>query len=499
MKSRRSGVLLHITSLFSPYGIGDMGASAYTFADFLSRSKQSFWQILPLNPTDAINGNSPYSGSSAFAGNLLLISPDFLAREGFLKRSEMKPPFDFPGERVDYAAAKAYKESIFSAAYAHFKAAGCPNEEYEKFCLENSYWLDDFALFTALKLYFDGKTWSEWPHEIRDREETALEKMKMKFSGKIEAEKFSQYLFFKQWFSLKDYCNKLGISIIGDMPIYVNFDSSDVWKHPDIFKIDERKRPVFVSGVPPDYFSKTGQLWSNPVYNWEALKKTGYQWWIDRMRHALKLFDAVRIDHFRGLAASWEVPSSEKTAVNGKWAAAPVYDFLNTMLEKIPGLPIIAEDLGLITPDVKEVMRHFGFPGMKVLLFAFGEDNPEHPYLPHNYDNNCIVYTGTHDNNTVRGWVEKEASAEELRRLEDYSGIDVSRGEIHWDLIRLAMMSAGKLVIFPMQDILGLGHASRMNVPGVSNGNWEWRLLPASLTTALSDKLARVTKLYGRA
>lgn len=497
MGKKKSGILLHITSLFSSYGIGDMGPSAYRFTDFLADAGQTLWQILPLNPTDPAHANSPYSSISAFAGNVLFISPELLVRDGFVGANDIKPPFDFPAQRVDYNAVRIYKERILHLSYQNFKAKK-KDAAYERFCSLNSYWLDDFALFAAIKAGFDGNMWSDWPRGLRDRDPHALEDAKAKFNERYEKEKFLQYLFSKQWFLLKDYCRKRGISIIGDTPIYVNLDSVDVWKNPEIFKLNKNKRPRFVAGVPPDYFSETGQLWGNPVYNWKALKESGYIWWIQRMMHVLDLYDIVRIDHFRGFVGYWQVPAGEETAINGKWKKAPAQDFFNVMLENFPGLPIIAEDLGIITNDVKKIMKRFGFPGMKVLLFAFGEDNPHHPYLPQTYGENCVVYTGTHDNNTIRGWIRNEAGPEEKERLFKYLGREIPEEELHWELIRLAMASPANMSIIPMQDILGLGETCRMNKPAVTNGNWEWRLLPQQINSDLAKKLRDMTEANGR-
>lgn len=498
MNKRGSGVLLHITSLPSSYGIGDLGPWAYRFADFLTQTKQSLWQILPLNPTDPAYGNSPYHTISAFASNPLLISPELMVQDGLLAKSDLESLPKFPKGCVDYAAVMAYKEKLFNLAYERFR-----NErqkyEYERFCLENSHWLEDFALFVSLKTHFHGRAWSEWPGEIRDREPQALRCLKRELRHGIEMEKFLQYLFFQQWTSLKGYCNQRGIQIFGDVPIYVQYDSVDVWTNPEIFKLDHKKRPYAVAGVPPDYFSETGQLWGNPVYRWEVLQERGYNWWVRRMEHTLRLFDVVRMDHFRGFIAYWEIPAGEKTAINGRWVEAPAEDFFNALLKRFSCLPIIAEDLGVITPDVRETMHHFGFPGMKLLLFAFGEDNPMHPYLPHTYERNYVVYTGTHDNNTIKGWFESEATPEVKKRLFRYLGRKVPVEELHWELIRLAMMSVANMVIFPIQDILGLGEEARMNRPATTKGNWQWRLLPQQLTPSVARRLMEMTEIYGRA
>lgn len=497
MKGRGSGILLHLTSLPSPFGIGDMGPWAYRFIDFLAETKQSFWQILPLNPTEPIHYNSPYHSPSAFAGNQLLISPDFLLKEDLLSPSDLKSAPEFPMEKVDYQRALDYKAKLWSRAFGRFQSKG-KNGEYERFCLEHSSWLDDFTLFTALKARFGGKVWSEWPKGLRDRHPDDLQAARKDLSASVNMTKFLQYIFFKQWIQLKDYCNKKGVQIIGDIPIYVDYDSSDLWVHPEFFKLDDSKKPYVVAGVPPDYFSATGQLWGNPLYRWEVMKASGYAWWSQRIANNLKLFDLVRIDHFRGLVAYWEVPATEETAVNGKWIEAPALDFFNILTKKFPYLPIIAEDLGIITPDVREVMAHFDIPGMKVLLFAFGEGLPLNPYIPHNITKNCVAYSGTHDNNTIRGWFEREATPDDKKRLFRYLGREVPVEELPQELIRLLMMSAANTVIFPMQDILGLGEESRMNCPSTREGNWECRLLPDWPKPDVVERLREMTAIYGR-
>lgn len=498
MDKRGSGILLHITSLPSAYGVGDLGPEAYRFADFLGQTRQSYWQVLPLHPTSPAFGNSPYSSISAFAGNTLLVSPDLLVEEGLLSREDLDPIPPFPEGRCDFFEAIRYKDKLLEQAYQRFEEHGKGRESFEAFRLENSSWLEDFALFVVLRKRFDGKAWNQWPRELRDRDLNSLRAIKEESHNEIKKEEFWQYLFFKQWHSLRNYCHEKGVQLLGDLAIYVSLDSSDVWANPDLFKLDKEKRPVFVSGVPPDYFSETGQLWGNPVYRWDVLKKGGYLWWRERIAHNLELFDFLRIDHFRGLVAYWEIPASEKTAINGRWVKAPVKDFLNTLNKHFPHLPILAEDLGVITPDVREVMDHFALPGMKVLIFAFGEDHPMHPYLPHTYKENFLVYTGTHDNNTVRGWFEEEASPEDKRRLFRYLGREVPAEEVHWAMIRLAMMSVARTVILPMQDVLGLGAEARMNRPSIAHGNWEWRLLPGQITPSVSETLLEITEPYGR-
>ncbi len=499
MERRGSGILLPVTSLPSAYGIGDLGAGAYRFADFLAEATQSFWQILPLNSTCNVYGNSPYSSYSAFAGNPLLISPDLMVEDGILSKSDIKVHPAFPGEKVNYRAVTRYKDKILGIAYERNKEKLAGDHEFKRFCRENSLWLDDYTLFISIKRRFNKVDWGKWPVDLRDRREGAVKEWKKRLMEMISMEKFSQYIFFKQWHSLKNYCAGKNIQIIGDMPIYVNYDSSDVWANPEVFNLDKEKRPAFIAGVPPDYYSSTGQLWGHPVYNWDVLKATQYSWWVKRIEHNLKLFHMFRLDHFRGFVGYWEVRANEKTAINGKWVKAPAKDFFNTLFKHFLHLPLIAEDLGVITPDVREVINLFGFPGMRVLLFAFGENLPSSPYAPHNHIKNCVVYTGTHDNNTIKGWYKKEIGHDGRKRLFEYIGRKVSEKTIHLELIRLAMSSVADMAIIPMQDILGLGGQARMNLPASSKKNWEWRLMPEQLSPSLIKRLSRITRIYGRA
>jgi 4-alpha-glucanotransferase len=499
MIARRNGILLHITSLPSPHGIGDLGPEAYRFVDFLDEAGQSLWQVLPLNPTSTAYGNSPYSSFSAFAGNPLFISLDGLVKEGFLDAAEIKSVPQFSAERIDYEAATAYKMHCLERAAAGSKGMELTKDpELRSFCGANAWWLDAYTLFVALKEHFSGAPWYEWPRELRDREEGAVAEMKEMLEEKIFKEIFFQYTFFRQWNELKDYCNRKSIQVMGDVPIYVNLDSADVWCTPSIFKLDGDKRPVFVAGVPPDYFSPTGQRWGNPVYDWDALRNTRYEWWVRRFEHTLRLFDVVRIDHFRGFAGYWEIPASEETAVRGKWVEAPARSFFNTLLRQFPILPIVAEDLGVITADVREVMQLFQFPGMKVLQFAFYGDVAENPYAPHNHVNHCVVYTGTHDNNTTKGWFRKELSGPDKAQLMEYLGRSVEEDDIHWQIIRVAMMSVAGTCIVPLQDFLGLDEEARMNLPAMAYGNWEWRFPLKALTPDLALKISKLTRMYGR-
>ena len=400
--------------------------------------------------------------------------------------------------------------NLLETAYQIFKKKERRDYEFDHFCRDQSYWLDDYALFAALKDYFGDIAWSEWPSGIRNRKREKIDEMKRKLQERIEAEKFLQYLLFKQWFALKSYCNNKGIQIIGDLPIYVDADSSDVWANPEMFKLDAHKKPRLVSGIPPDYFSSTGQLWGNPVYRWDVLKEKGYAWWVGRVAHNLKLFDVVRLDHFKGYVDYWEVPAGEATAINGRWAIGPGADFFNALLKHFPHLPFIAEDLGVITAEVRELRDQFKFPGMRVLQFAFGKDPLAEQYKPFNYIRNCVAYTGTHDNDTLMGWLFGNRKNDSTRRASEieaerenalkYLGYKIGKKkDAHWEFIRLLMMSAAHLVIIPLQDLLGLGGEARMNRPGRAKGNWEWRFAPDQLTPSQKERLLELTTIYGRA
>jgi 4-alpha-glucanotransferase len=494
---RGSGILLHITSLPSKFGIGDLGPAAYHFVDFLKVSRNRYWQILPLNPSGTFVGSSPYASYSAFAGNPLLISPEGLVKDGLLQESELGSE-PFAADKVDYKKVIVHKTRILQSAYDRHMLTAILRPEFGEFCRNNESWLEDYGLFVALKQHFKEVYWLDWPVELRDRHPKALSEWRNKLKAQIIRAEFYQFLFFRQWFFLKSYCEKNGIEIIGDIPIYVSNDSADMWAHPELFKLDENKNPFVVSGAPPDYFSETGQRWGGPVYRWEAHKKTNFSWWLSRISQNLKLFHIVRLDHFRGFVAYWEIPAEEETAVNGKWVEAPVYEFFDTVKNHFPNAKIIAEDLGLITPDVKKVIEHYGFPGMKILQFAFGSDLPTNPYIPHNYSRNCIVYTGTHDNNTIQGWFKNEATAEDRQRLSEYLGHPVNPLQLHWDFIRLALSSVAETAVIPMQDYLGLGEESRMNFPQKTEGNWLWRVLPDQITSDLAQRLSHLNWFYSR-
>ena len=499
MNQRGSGILLHITSLFSDYGIGDLGPSAYRFVDFLSDAQQIYWQILPLNPTSPEYDNSPYHSTSAFAFNTMLISPDCMVRDGFLKKTDISAIPKFPNGTVDFNAVIRFKEQIFSLAYERFLREKTGISEYKEFCRNNSLWLEDFALFTALDRHYNGICWSSWPNEIKYRKPAALDAIRQSLKKMIEKEKFLQYIFYKQWEALRRYSKEKGICLIGDIPIYVNYHSADVWTHPELFRLDDKLLPLVVAGVPPDYFSKTGQLWKNPLYCWEEHEREDFSWWISRVEHNLSLFDYTRIDHFRGLVAYWEVAATEKNAINGRWVAAPGEKLLTLLKSRFVDLPIIAEDLGIITPDVSELIDRFDLPGMRVLLFAFTDDPKKSPHAPHNLIRNCILYTGTHDNATTRGWLESDSTPEEKLNLFTYLGREIPAEKLPSELIRLAMMSVADTVIFPMQDIYGLGSKSRMNRPGTDEGNWRWQMEKDQIGPSVSRNLAEMTRIFGRA
>lgn len=500
IKKRSSGILLHITSLPSSYGIGDLGPSAYHFADFLEEAGQRYWQILPLNPVDEGNGYSPYSSLSAFAGNPLLISPDILHHEGYVGDNALQNRYYFRDASVDYTLATAYKDYILDVAFESFKKnkGKYTPEEFEKFCAEHSFWLNDYALFISIKENQEYKSWKEWPEALRKRDPDTLAVLERELSERILKEKFLQFIFFQQWFALKDYCNKKDIHFIGDLPFYVSYDSSDVWSFSHYFKLDEDRMPTTVSGVPPDYFSETGQLWGTPVFRWDVMRDNQYDWWVNRIAHNLKLFEMIRLDHFRAFSACWEVPAHHDTAINGKWIKSPGVDIFTRLKSIFPRLPILAEDLGTIDDDVRDLMRRFGLPGMKVLLFAFGPEMGKNPYILHNHVANCVAYTGTHDNNTIKGWYQNEATGEEKRHLKEYLQKEINDENVHETLLAMLFMSVADLAIFPLQDALGLGQESRMNRPSVARGNWTWRCIPDQISSEVSTNLFNLMKLYNR-
>ncbi|OAQ20113.1 4-alpha-glucanotransferase [Thermosulfurimonas dismutans] len=490
MKIRRAGILLPISALPSPYGVGDFGPEAFRFVDFLKAAGQSLWQILPLNPTRPRYGNSPYLSFSLFAGNPLLISPEKLYEEGLLPKEDLAPP-NFPEDRVNYPRVMAYKRVLLRKAWERFK----PDHEFEAFYERERDWLEDYALYTVLEEE-SGRPWPEWEESVRHRDPEILAGLKKAYRERIEEVKFEQYLFFKQWFVLKSYANERGIFIVGDLPFYPGYESVEVWSNPKVFKLDENLRPAVVAGVPPDYFSRTGQLWGNPVYNWEVLEAQGFSWWLKRLAHNLKLFDILRLDHFRGFVAYWEVPAGEKTAVNGHWVEAPAQKFFEAVFRRLLNPSLLAEDLGYITSDVREIRKLFGIPGMKVLVFAFFEEDS--PYLPHNHEKEAFVYTGTHDTNTVKGWFERELNPEARRRLDTYVGKSLTAEIVSKEMVRLAYASPAKAAIIPIQDLLGLGEEARINTPSRREGNWEWRLRAEALSPELSSELYELACVFGR-
>jgi len=494
-RRREAGILLHPTSLPGPFGIGDLGLEAERFLDWAAAAGQTLWQILPLGPTGG--GNAPYGSSSAFAGNPLLISPERLLSDGLLPVAAFDELPPFPRERVAFDAVHAWKEGLLRRSWEHFRANADDErrEELEAFrrAPAQAEWLSDWALFAALKAHFGGRSWLDWDRELRVREPGALKRSRRSLSDEIGFQSYLQFLFFRQWERLRAAARDRGIRILGDVPMYVSLDSADVWSHPDLFALDADGRPTEVSGVPPDYFSETGQLWGNPLYRWDRLKQERYAWWVQRIRANLRLMDLLRIDHFRAFAAYWAVPAGEATALNGVWKTGPGAGLFDALRDALGELPIVAEDLGIITPDVRALLSELGFPGMKVLQFAFYEADSEH--LPHRHVPSCVVYTGTHDNDTARGWY-GALKPEERERVWDYLGSDGS--EIHWDLIRAAYGSVAERAIVPLQDVLGLGSEGRMNTPALAAGNWSWRVASEGFRAGDADRLRRMAALSGR-
>ena len=489
---RASGVLLHITSLPSPYGIGDVGPAAFAMVDRLQAAGQGWWQALPLGPTGY--GNSPYQSLSSFAGNGLLISPDGLIDEGLLRASDCEEGRSFPKTAVDYDVVTPFKHQLFEKAWATF--SGTPRsalrQDYDHFCANQAHWLDDYALFRALKAAHGDVSYLEWPEELVRREPMALAQARRDLKELIEQVRFGQFLLFRQGERLREYARAKGVHLIGDLPFFVSPDSSDVWANPELFLLDERRRPRFVGGVPPDYFSAQGQLWGNPVYDWVGLQRTGYRWCIDRLQALLAHVDVVRLDHFRGFAAAWHVPAGAKTAQSGEWVPGPGAGFFSAVQKEFGTLPFIVEDLGIITPDVSALRDQFQLPGTRVLQFAF-DGHADNPYLPGNYIQNTVVYTGTHDNDTTRGWFET-LPEDQRRNLWNYlkrapGGSD----EVACELIRLAWSSAAGLAIAPLQDLLNLGAEARMNVPGSTGGNWRWRCTDEMLSQQIFERLLGLT------
>lgn len=489
---RKSGVLTHISSLPSPYGIGTLGAEARKFLDFLSDSGQRFWQLLPASPTGY--GDSPYQPFSSFAGNPYFIDLDLLSERGLLNKEEYAG-IDWGGDpcRVDYGKIYNNRFKVLSLACRRFLEA--PDKDYARFCLENGYWLEDYALFNALKAKFGGAAWTEWDEPLLLREPAALEAARSELAAELDICRAVQYLFSLQWRELKDYAGKKGVELIGDIPIYVAPDSADVWASPELFLLGGDHRPELVAGCPPDGFTEDGQLWGNPLYDWEAMERTGYAWWIRRVEHQFRLYDMLRIDHFRGLDSFYAIPAGEKTAKNGRWLPGPGMALFDAINEALGPKRIIAEDLGFLTASVKKLLKDSGYPGMKVLQFAF-DSREESDYLPHNFVKKCVAYTGTHDNSTIKGWF---ASAPEgdVEKAREY--LDIREGDDEaWAMLRALWASVADLAVACLQDLLSLDDRARMNTPGTTSGNWQWRLAPDAGLSALAPRLRRMTELYGR-
>lgn len=502
---RASGILLHPTSLPGEYGIGDLGRNAYEFVDFLAKAKQTYWQILPLGPTGY--GDSPYQCFSAFAGNTNLIAPQKLIEEKLLTEEEINQKPEFSAARVDFGKVYEWKNSILPKAYERFRQTTSVDlrGKFETFSQLNATWLDDYALYRAIKAASDQKAWYEWEEPLRRRHEDALREARENLKSEVEAQKLYQFLFFEQWTALKNYAGEKGIKIVGDVPIFVALDSADVWCNQEKFKLNGDGTPKTVAGVPPDYFSKTGQLWGNPIYDWDKMRENDFGWWIARVKNALQTVDLLRVDHFRGFAAAWEVPGGDRTAENGQWVDVPGAELFVALKNALGELPFWAEDLGVITPDVERLRDSFGFPGMRILQFAFGGDAKNHD-LPHNYIKNAVAYTGTHDNDTTVGWFNSRAGAgstrdeAEISREHDFclKYLNSDGEEIHWDFIRAVWSSVADTAIAPMQDILGLGNEARMNLPASTGGNWNWRCKLEDFSHENVERLKVLTEVYGR-
>jgi 4-alpha-glucanotransferase len=491
---RASGILLHPTSLPSRGGIGDFGPAAYSFADFLASARQGLWQVLPLGPLGY--GYSPYSSTSAFAGNPLLISLDRLAERGWIDRARVDALPDGVAP-VDYGRIFTRKIPLLFEAARRFlqSASSAAKIRFEHFCSENRWWLDDFVLFDELRARFHLASWNRWPHEFAHRDPDGLDRFRSETQADLEIRRALQFFFYEQWEALRAYCAQHSIRMVGDVAIFVNFDSADVWTHPDLFRLNQDLEPEVVAGVPPDFFSKTGQRWGNPLYRWDVMQSRAYSWWIDRLRWATHTCDYIRLDHFRGFSQCWEIPASEATAVNGRWVDGPKDELFIHLRQALGGLPFFAEDLGYITPDVHELRERLNIPGMAVLQFGFG-DPGAHIYLPHTYTKAKVVYTGTHDNDTVLGWWNSSATERERCHVQSYLG--PCQDGLHWGMIRAAINSVASLAVIPLQDVLGLGSEARMNVPSSGDGNWCWRYRGEMLRPELAEKLALLTEVADR-
>jgi 4-alpha-glucanotransferase len=506
LHQRRSGVLLHPTSLPGPYGSGDIGPEAHRFAERVAAAGQSWWQMLPVGPLGF--GNSPYSAQSAFAGNTLLVSPDALVQGGLLRAQALPAPLGGDAGRADYVRARQVRDALLRQAFVAFSASGgAAARRMESFRDAQASWLPDYALYRALKGAHGERPWPSWDGPLRDRKKRALEQARQDLAEEIAFEEFAQLMFAEQWRALRDHTAALGLGLIGDVPIFVAHDSADVWQHQELFRLDAEGQPTVVAGVPPDYFSKTGQLWGNPLYRWGRMEKTGFAFWVERIGATLEQFDAIRLDHFIGFHRNWQIPAGAPTAETGEFASGPGAALFKALQKRYGELPLIAEDLGVITPAVKKLRDRFGLPGIRILQFAFGDDPSAPDFLPHAYPRRAVVYTGTHDNDTTVGWFSERAGVGSTRSDEQielerryamrYLGSDGS--EIHWDMIRMTWLSVADLAIVPLQDVLGLGSEARMNLPGTASGNWEWRLPPDAPDDGALHRLAELTTTYDRA
>jgi 4-alpha-glucanotransferase len=502
---RSSGILLHPSSLPGPYGIGELGTEAHNFADFLREAGQRIWQVLPLGPTGY--GDSPYQCFSAFAGNPLLISLDRLVERGYLDARELQDRPVFAAESMDFGTVIAWKLPLLRQAFEAFRRSSSGElADFQRFCARHLSWLEEFALFAALKEAHGQAIWTEWPRELALREPAALAKARQDLSDEIERHKFLQFEFERQWCELKAHCNRNDVRIMGDLPIYVALDSADVWANRQLFELSDDGRPRVVAGVPPDYFSASGQLWGNPIYCWEKHAQSSYAWWIARFRRVLEMLDMLRLDHFRGFEAYYEIPAGEVTAINGAWVKGPGAALFAVLRASLGELPIVAENLGVITPEVEALRKQFDFPGMAILQFAFGNDPQGPSFRPHNYPHHLVAYTGTHDNDTVVGWWNSKAGGDSIRTAVDVEKemayaqryLNTDGGEINWVMIRTLMASVANTVLFPLQDVLGLGGETRMNLPGTSSGNWRWRVREEQLTPAISARLRELAETYER-
>jgi 4-alpha-glucanotransferase len=502
---RASGILLHPTSLPGPHGVGDLGPAAHRFVDFLIAAGQTLWQVLPLGPTGY--GESPYQALSAFAGNPVLISLERLVEEGLLERADLEGAPAFPERSADFAGAMAFKRPRLDHAADRFASASYERRvKYDAFCRDHAEWLDDFALYIVAKAAHEGRTWTEWDKDLAAREPEALERWRGDKSALIERVKVQQFFFFEQWAALRARCHGDGIRLFGDVPIFVAHDSADVWAHRELFRLKKDGRPEAVAGVPPDYFSATGQLWGNPIYRWDAMKKTGFRWWTERLRATLEQVDLIRLDHFRGFEAHWEVPAEEETAVKGRWVRGPGAALFEALGKALGELPLVAENLGVITPEVEALRARFGFPGMAILQFAFGADAQASTFIPHNLEHHVAAYTGTHDNDTTVGWWTSQGvgdstrSAEQVEEERDFAlrYLDARDKPIHWAFIRALMASVAEIAVVPLQDVLGLGSEARMNLPGRAAGNWLWRCAEGDLRDEDAARLRELADLFGR-